>query len=67
MDHLKKLVPKELEITLSNLHFEKNRLCDECQKGKQVKGTFKSKNIISTNNSLQLAYGSFCLIHNHEF
>lgn len=40
--------------SLSNLHFEKNRWEDLCQKGKQVKTLFKTKYIISTNKPLQL-------------
>lgn len=34
MDHLNKLVYKNLLIGLSNLHFKKSRLCGVCQKGK---------------------------------
>lgn len=56
MDHLNKLVCKDLVDGLPDLHFEKSRLCDACQKGKQVGGSFKSKNIISTNRPLQLLY-----------
>jgi transposase InsO family protein len=56
MDHLNKLNRKELVIGLPKIHFEKNKLCDACQKGKQVKASFKSKNIISTNRPLQLLH-----------
>jgi transposase InsO family protein len=56
MDHLNKLVRKDLVVGLPKLHFEKDKLCDACQKGKQVKASFKSKNIISTNRPLQLLH-----------
>ena len=56
MDHLGKLVSKELVIGLPKLRFEKDVLCDACQKGKQVKASFKSKNIVSTTRPLQLLH-----------
>ena len=48
MEHLNKLISKDLVIGLPKLKFEKDRLCDACQKGKQVRVSFKSKNIVST-------------------
>nr|KYP33228.1 hypothetical protein KK1_045932 [Cajanus cajan] len=56
MDHLKKLSRKKLVIGLPKLKFSKDKLCDACQKGKQVKASFKSKNQISTSRPLQLIY-----------
>ena len=56
MDHLNKLVSKELVIGLPKLKFEKDLICDACQKGKQVKASFKPKNIISTTRPLQLLH-----------
>ena len=53
MKHLNKLISKDLVIVLPKLKFEKDRLCDACQKGKQV---FKSKNIVSTTQHLQLLH-----------
>ena len=46
MDHLNKLVMKELVVGLPKLIFEKDKLCDACQKGKQVR--VDKKNIVST-------------------
>lgn len=43
MDHLNKLLNKELVDDIPNLKFENNILCDACQKGKQVRASFKSK------------------------
>jgi len=34
MEHLNKLISKDLVIGLPKLRFEKDRLCDACQKGK---------------------------------
>jgi len=56
MEHLNKLISKYLVIGLPNLRFKKDRLCDACQKGKQVKVSFKSKNIVSTTQLLQLLH-----------
>jgi len=35
---------------------KKNKLCEACQKGKQVKNSFHSKNIISTSKPLELLH-----------
>ena len=56
MDYLNKLVSKDLVISLPKLKFEKDMICDACQKGKQVKASFKSKNIVSTTRPLQLLH-----------
>lgn len=56
MDHLNKVVHTDLVDGLPNLHFEKNKLCNACQKGKKVKAFFKSKNIVSTARPLQLLH-----------
>ena len=52
MDHLNRLISKDLVIGLPKLKFEKDKLCDACQKGKQTKLSFKSKNIVSTTQPL---------------
>ena len=56
MDHLNKLISKELVIGLPKIHFEKDKLCDACQKGKQAKVSFQSKNVVSTSIPLQLLH-----------
>jgi len=40
-EHLNKIISKDLVIDLPKLKFEKDRLCDACQKGKQVRVSFK--------------------------
>ena len=56
MQQLNKLISKELVIGLPKIKFEKDKLCDACQKGKQVKSSFHSKNIISTSKPLELLH-----------
>jgi len=41
MEHLYKLISKDLVIRLPKLRFEKDRLCDACKKGKQIRVSFK--------------------------
>ena len=46
MNNLNKLISKELVKGLPKLKFMKDGLCDPCQKGKQYRVSFKSKNMI---------------------
>jgi len=56
MHNLNHLVKKELVIGMPKLKFEKNKLCEACQKGKQVKNPFQSKNVVSTTKPLKLLH-----------
>ena len=56
MHLLSKLIKKELVIDLLKLNFEKERICDACQMGKQIRVSFKSKNIVSTSRPLELLH-----------
>jgi len=56
MHHLNKLISKDLVIGLLKLKFEKDHLCEACQKGKQIKHSFKLKNIVSTSKALELLH-----------
>ena len=56
MNHLNKLIPKDLVIGLPKLKFEKNHICEACQKGKQVKNSFKIKNVVSSLKPLELLH-----------
>jgi len=56
MNHRNKLVFKELVRGLPKLKFEKDGLCNACQKGKQTRASFKSKNVISTSRALELLH-----------
>jgi len=50
MAHLNNLVSKNLITSLPEIKFQQDKLCDACQKGKQVKTSFKSKQCVSTTN-----------------
>jgi hypothetical protein len=55
-DLLNKIVSKDLVIGLQKIKFEKDKLCDACQKGKQTRVSFKPKNIVSTSKPLELLH-----------
>lgn len=38
------------------MSYKDDLLCEACQRGKQVKNSFQSKNIISTSRSLELLH-----------
>ena len=56
MKTLSKLTKNDLVIGLPKLSFEKDKICDACQFGKQVKNFFKSKNSVSTSRPLELLH-----------
>ena len=47
---------KQLIKDLPKLKFEKEIVCEACQKGKQTKVSFKPKNYVSTKRPLELLY-----------
>jgi len=55
-NHLNKLKSKDLVSGLSNIKFENNRLCDACVKGKQIRTSFKTKDVVSTNKVLDVLH-----------
>ena len=56
MDLLNKLSTKQLVKGLPSVTFQKDKICNACQFGKQIKSSFKSKKIISTSRPLELLY-----------
>src|ERR1044072_8549059 len=56
MEHLNKLTKHDLVVGLPKIKFVKDKLCDACQKGKQTKSSFKSKDVVSTTRPLQLLH-----------
>lgn len=56
MEHLNKLVKHDLVIGLPKIKFIKDRLCDACKKGKQIKVSFKINNVVTTSRPLQLIH-----------
>jgi hypothetical protein len=43
-------------LGLTNVHFEKDRICSACQAGKQVGSHHSHKNIITTDRPLELLH-----------
>jgi len=56
MHHLNRLASKELVVGLAKLKFERDKLCEASQKGKQTKNSFKPLNVISTCRPLELLH-----------
>ena len=56
MHHLNKLISRDLVVGLPKLKFEKDHICEACQKGTQIKHSFKLKNIVSTSKPLELLH-----------
>ncbi|KAK2965842.1 hypothetical protein RJ640_003562 [Escallonia rubra] len=56
MEHLKDISSKELVRGLPKIKFEKDKVCDACQMGKQKKVSHKPKKMVSTSRPLQLLH-----------
>ena len=56
MKTLSKLVKNDLVIGLPKLNFNKDKTFDACQFGKQVRNSFKPKNLVSTSRPLELLH-----------
>ena len=56
MQHLNRIAYKELVIGLPKLKFEKDKICEACQKGKQTKTSFKQKQFVSTTRPLEMLH-----------
>ena len=56
MKTLSKLVKNDLVIEFPKLNFDKDKICNACQFGKQVRNSFKSKNLVSTSRPLELLH-----------
>jgi hypothetical protein len=56
MNNLSKLLKGEHILGLTNVHFEKNRICSACQAGKQVGAPHPAKNVLTTTRPLELLH-----------
>jgi transposase InsO family protein len=56
MKNLHKLIKGEHILELTNVHFEKDRICSACQARKQVGTHHTHKNIMTTDRSLELLH-----------
>ena len=60
LTHLGKLSQKGLVKGLPLTDYVSDKLCDACVKGKQTKSSFKSKNVVSTSEVLELLHLDLC-------
>jgi transposase InsO family protein len=56
MKNLHKLLKGEHILGLTNVHFEKDKICSACQAGKQVGAHHPHKNIMTTDRPLELLH-----------
>jgi hypothetical protein len=56
MKNLHKLLKGEHILGLTNVHFDKDRVCSACQAGKQVGINHPHKNIMTTDMPLELLH-----------
>jgi len=56
MQHFNRIASKELVIDLPKLKFEKDKVCEACQKGKQTKTSFKQMQFVSTTRPLEMLH-----------
>jgi hypothetical protein len=56
MKNLHKLLKGEHILGLTNVHFEKDRICSACQAGKQVGTHHPHKKIMTTDRPLELLH-----------
>jgi hypothetical protein len=56
LNNLNKLLKGEHILGLTNVHFEKNRLCSACQAEKQVGAPHPAKNVVTTTRPLELLH-----------
>ena len=56
MDLISQLNKDEFVRDLPKINFQKDKVCEACQVGKQIKNSFKNKKFISTTRSLELLH-----------
>ena len=56
MNLITQLNKNELVIGLPKISFEKDKVCEACKMGKQIKTSFKNKNFIFTSRPLELLH-----------
>ena len=59
MDLISQLNKNELVRGLPKINFQKGKVCEACQVGKQIKNSFKTKKFISTTRPLELLHMDF--------
>jgi hypothetical protein len=64
--NLHKLLKGEHILGLTNVHFEKERICNVCQIGKQVGVHHPHKNIMTTDRPLELLHMDNIIYFRHD-
>ena len=59
MNLITQLNKNELVRGLPKISFKKDKVCEACQMGKQIKTSFINKNLISTSRPVELLYMDF--------
>nr|XP_033514403.1 uncharacterized protein LOC117279058 [Nicotiana tomentosiformis] len=57
---LNKLAAKDLVLGLPKAEFSSDKVCDACVRGKHVRSSFKSKQVVSTSKPLELLHMDLC-------
>jgi hypothetical protein len=66
MKNLHKLLKGEHILGLTNVHFEKDRICSACQAGKKVGVHHPHKNIMTTDRPFELLHMDPKSLHKHK-
>ena len=66
MEFIFQLNKDELVRGLSKINFQKDKFCEACQLGKQIKNSFKNKNFVSTSRPLELLHMDLLVPLGHE-
>ena len=56
LKYISKLSKRDLVKGLPKISWKTHLLCESCQQGKQLKSSFKSKNVVSTTRPLELLH-----------
>ena len=56
MHTISKLISRDLVVGMPNINTRIDHVCGTCQRGKQTKGSFKSKNVVTTSRTLELLH-----------
>ena len=51
-----RLIKKDLIVRIPHMNFKKDKICNACQLGKQMRKYFRSKNVVSTSRPLELLH-----------
>lgn len=56
MRHISNLSNKDIVVGLPKVKYEKDHVCEACQRGRQIRTSFQSKEYVSSTRPLQLIH-----------